>query len=56
MFQMKNFYKFRAKNPKYLETVMPINIRHVFDTEIFVMLPTRTPQGSRILIVNAGGK
>ncbi|KAK9878595.1 hypothetical protein WA026_022857 [Henosepilachna vigintioctopunctata] len=53
---MKKFYMFKANHPAYSENLYPSPLRHVFDHEVFVFLPTRTPEGSRIMIVNAGTK
>jgi hypothetical protein len=53
---LKKFYNFKLKHPKYGLNVTPNNVRHVFDTEVFVFLPTRTPSGSRIVIINPGTK
>ncbi|EFA03469.2 alpha-tocopherol transfer protein [Tribolium castaneum] len=53
---LKKFYKFKLKHPKYGVDVTPNSVRHVFDNEVFVFLPTRTPTGSRIMIINAGTK
>lgn len=53
---MKRFYKFKAAHPKYGDNLYPTPLRHVFDKEVFVFLPTRSPTGSRIMVVNCGHK
>ncbi|XP_066250948.1 alpha-tocopherol transfer protein-like [Euwallacea similis] len=54
---MRKFYKFKLKNPKYGgQTVTPAGVRHVFDSEVFMFLPTRSKFGGRIMIINAGSK
>ncbi|XP_030752415.1 alpha-tocopherol transfer protein-like [Sitophilus oryzae] len=54
---MKKFYKFKVKYPRYGGfNVTPEGVRHVFDNEVFVMMPTRSRTGGRIMIVNAGSK
>ncbi|XP_066142218.1 alpha-tocopherol transfer protein-like isoform X2 [Euwallacea fornicatus] len=54
---MRKFYKFKLKYPKYGGVcVTPEGVRHVFDSEVFVFLPTRSKSGGRIMIINAGSK
>jgi len=54
---MKKFYKFKVKYPKYGGlNVTPQGVRHVFDSEVFMFLPTRSIYGGRIMIVNCGTK
>ncbi|XP_050309795.1 alpha-tocopherol transfer protein-like [Anthonomus grandis grandis] len=54
---MKKFYKFKVKYPKYGGlNVTPEGVRHVFDSEVFTILPTRSSTGGRIMIINAGSK
>ncbi|ENN77440.1 hypothetical protein YQE_06264, partial [Dendroctonus ponderosae] len=54
---MKKFYRFKVKNPKYGGLhVTPEGVRHVFDSEVFMFLPTRSLYGGRIMIINAGTK
>ncbi|XP_076270373.1 alpha-tocopherol transfer protein-like [Rhynchophorus ferrugineus] len=54
---MKRFYKFKVKYPRYGGfNVTPQGVRHVFDSEVFMFLPTRSITGGRIMIINAGTK
>ncbi|KAL3280638.1 hypothetical protein HHI36_003874 [Cryptolaemus montrouzieri] len=53
---MRKFYSFKAAHPKYGANLYPTPLRHVFDKEVFVFLPTRGPGGSRIMIANVGTK
>lgn len=53
---MRKFYKFKVKYPKYGGFgITPEGVRHVFDSEVFMVLPTRSKYGGRIMIINAGG-
>lgn len=54
--QMRKFYLFKAKHPKWSANLYPTPLRHVFDKEVFQFLPTRSSTGSRIMIVNVGSK
>ncbi|XP_056648770.1 alpha-tocopherol transfer protein-like [Diorhabda sublineata] len=49
---MRKYYGFKIKYPKFSCNITPAGIRHVFDKEIFKMLPTRTSNGCRIMIVS----
>ncbi|XP_060518916.1 uncharacterized protein LOC132697427 isoform X1 [Cylas formicarius] len=52
---MRRFYLFKTKYPKYGGNgVTPHAVRHVFDNEVFVFLPTRSKTGGRIMIINCG--
>lgn len=52
---LRRFYKFKIKYPKYGGLfVTPEAVRHVFDSEVFVFLPTRSMYGGRIMIINCG--
>ncbi|CAG9864380.1 unnamed protein product [Phyllotreta striolata] len=53
---MRRYYRFKTKHPKYGVRITPNSVRHVFDTEVFKILPTRSPDGSRIFIMNIGAK
>ncbi|CAH1117991.1 unnamed protein product [Phaedon cochleariae] len=53
---LRRFYRFKIKHPKYGKNITPNSVRHVFDTEVFKFLPTRTSSGARIMIVNCGEK
>mgnify|MGYP002775359927 CR=1 FL=1 len=54
---LRKFYKFKVKYPKYGGVhVTPDGVRHVFDSEVFMFLPTRSLTGGRIMIINAGGE
>ncbi|XP_060518924.1 alpha-tocopherol transfer protein-like isoform X2 [Cylas formicarius] len=54
---MRRFYLFKTKYPKYGGNgVTPHAVRHVFDNEVFVFLPTRSKTGGRIMIINCGKK
>lgn len=53
---MKRFYKYRVNYPKYCNNLLPSKEKKVLSSEILVPMPERTPQGCRILLVNAGKK
>ncbi|XP_063913729.1 alpha-tocopherol transfer protein-like [Zophobas morio] len=52
----KKFYKFKLIYPKYGLNLMPNEVRKVFDNDVFLFLPARTPSGSRIMLINGGTK
>lgn len=53
---MKRFYKFKLKYPKYGQDLMPSRVKHVFEEEVMVFMPTRLPTGSRIMLANLGSE
>ncbi|XP_025831172.1 alpha-tocopherol transfer protein isoform X1 [Agrilus planipennis] len=53
---IQKHYKFRTKNPKYCTDLLPDKVAHVFKDNVIQFLPTRTQQGSRIMVINAGEK
>lgn len=53
---LKKFYGFKLENPKYAKNVTPFCVKKVFDTEVKVILPTRSKTGCRLLVLNAGKK
>lgn len=56
LFQMKRFYKFKLKYPKYGQDLMPSRVKHVFEEEVMIFMPTRLPSGSRIMLANLGSE
>lgn len=53
---MRNYYRFKDKNPKYCAELRPKPLRHVFEANVLTLLPTRTPAGERTLIAHIGSK
>lgn len=51
---MKRFYKYRVNHPRYCNNLVPTKEKNILCSEILVPLPDRTPQGCRILLINAG--
>ncbi|XP_076647670.1 alpha-tocopherol transfer protein isoform X1 [Halictus rubicundus] len=53
---LKRFYKFRANHPRHCDNLLPSNEKKVLSAEILIPLPDRTPNGCRVLLINAGRK
>nr|XP_023027031.1 alpha-tocopherol transfer protein-like [Leptinotarsa decemlineata]XP_023027032.1 alpha-tocopherol transfer protein-like [Leptinotarsa decemlineata]XP_023027033.1 alpha-tocopherol transfer protein-like [Leptinotarsa decemlineata]XP_023027035.1 alpha-tocopherol transfer protein-like [Leptinotarsa decemlineata]XP_023027036.1 alpha-tocopherol transfer protein-like [Leptinotarsa decemlineata]XP_023027037.1 alpha-tocopherol transfer protein-like [Leptinotarsa decemlineata]XP_023027038.1 alpha-to len=53
---IRKFYRFKIKHPKYSVNITPQSIRHVFDSEVYKLIPIRTTAGSRVLVINCGAK
>lgn len=53
---MKRFYKFRLNNPRYCDNLVPSVDEKPFAAELVIPLPDRTPDGCRVLLINAGKK
>nr|XP_022911696.1 alpha-tocopherol transfer protein-like [Onthophagus taurus] len=49
---MKKFYKFKEKNLKYSQNLIPESVERCYIDEIITFLPARTLEGSRIMVVN----
>ncbi|XP_077300345.1 alpha-tocopherol transfer protein [Arctopsyche grandis] len=54
--QIKRFYTFRKKNPIYCYNLLPENDRNAFKQGLIGFQEIRDNNGSRILVIEAGGK
>ena len=52
--QIKRYYKFRLKYPTYCENVIPSNEEKLLLSGILRVLPNRTFEGARVLLMDAG--
>lgn len=56
IFQLRKFYKFKAKHSKLFDDIVPASVRHVFEQELIRLLPKRDQNGVRILLIECGRK
>ncbi|XP_076243160.1 clavesin-1 isoform X2 [Calliopsis andreniformis] len=53
---MKRFYHYRLGHSRFCKNLLPSNEKKVLSSEILIPLPDRTPEGCRLLLINAGKK
>ncbi|CAD7079710.1 unnamed protein product [Hermetia illucens] len=56
MDRIKHFYNLSLKYGKVCENIVPSTLRHVFEQEIFTLLPVRDQDGRRMIILDVGKK
>lgn len=54
--QACRFYKFKTKYPVYCLGITLPEIRKVYEAEVITFVPTRCPNGERIMIIHPGTK